>query len=97
MHIPEMKSIPEIAYDSLMARISDFQRRLADDEELGVVAYAGASILHVESVSRDGHMISFDGSDDQDRYSRIIQHYSQVAVQLVAVPKLRKEARRIGF
>jgi hypothetical protein len=35
--------------------------------------------------------------DEQDRQARIIQHYTQIRVQMVAVKKLGQQATRIGF
>jgi hypothetical protein len=42
-------------------------------------------------------MIVFEGVDIQNRVARLIQHYSQTNLQMVAVGKLAEQANRIGF
>jgi len=42
-------------------------------------------------------MITFDGVDGNENDSVLIQHFTQVNVQMVAIPKLQDEPRRVGF
>jgi hypothetical protein len=42
-------------------------------------------------------MILFLGQFPDGRRFELIQHYSQVSMLLVAVPKMKEEPRRIGF
>lgn len=95
--LPEIKSIPEMSFDSLAKEIKRFQDALPNDMEVGIFANSVGLPLHVESVRKSGQMVVFDGVDGEGRQARIIQHYTQVSVQMVAVKKLEAEARRIGF
>lgn len=94
----QIKSIPEQAIEDLMDRIREFQVELTDDQEMGLLASSAGDIIHITSISSDGgQIIVFKGIDGQGRVSRLIQHYTQISVQLLAVDKLADEARRIGF
>lgn len=42
-------------------------------------------------------MFVFSGFDNFGRTARLIQHFTQVNVQMVAVDKLNETASRIGF
>lgn len=92
-----MKSIPEYAFDDLNEEILSFQKSIADDMEVGVVASGGVAVIHIERFFINGQILVFDGVDPEGRKARLVQHYTQVNVQLIAVPKLRHEPRRIGF
>lgn len=94
LHIP---SVPEVAFEQLLKAMEDFQSNLSAEMEVGIVANGAGLILHVETVGRKGHMVAFNGTDSEGRVSALIQHYTQVNVQMVAVPKLDASARRIGF
>lgn len=95
--LPEIKTPPEAALEALLEQIKEFQEGLPDDMEVGIIANGGVLTLHVESIIPNWQIISFDGSDSEGRRARLIQHYTQINVQMVAVPKLTDEARRIGF
>ena len=92
--IPEMKSIPEHAFDALVEEMRRFQNKLQDDVEVGIVANGAGLVIHVNSLRFSSQMIVFDS---EGRDARLIQHYTQVNVQMIAVPKLEEEPRRIGF
>lgn len=94
---PYIKSIPESAFEALVEEMRHFQNALADDRELGIVANGAGLTLHVEQLRYSGQMIVFDGVDSEGRVASLIQHYTQVNVQMVAVEKLKAEANRIGF
>jgi hypothetical protein len=93
----EIKSIPEQAFEDLIEEIRRFQETLSDETEVGIFANGAGLPLHVESVRMANLMVVFDGVDGEGRQARIIQHYTQVSVQMVAVNKLQDEPRRIGF
>jgi hypothetical protein len=95
--LPEIKSIPEMSFDSLAKEIDRFQMLLPADMEVGIFANGAGLPLHVETVRMSGQMVVFDGVDGEGRQARIIQHYTQVGVQMVGVNKLEAKARRIGF
>ncbi len=92
-----IKSVPELAFSALAGQMDRFQDGLTADTEVGVIANGAGLILHVERVTYAGQMIVFSGTDSEGRRSTLIQHYSQINVQMIAVPKLNEEARRIGF
>ncbi|MGZ2411602.1 hypothetical protein ACUXST_000999 [Sphingomonas sp. F9_3S_D5_B_2] len=93
----QIKSIPESAFEDLVEEIRKFQDSLSKETELGVVANGGERTIHVESFRMAGQMVVFEGVDGEGRAARIIQHYTQVSVQMIAVNKLQSEAKRIGF
>ena len=93
----KIKSPGEYAYEELMTHIKEFQDTLAADVETGIDAAGGTGTIHVDGVGTDGLLIVFVGVDDQGRPTRLIQHHSQINVQVVAVKKLDPNARRIGF
>lgn len=97
LDLPQIKSVSESAYEALVERITDFQRMLKDDEELGIVANGAGSVIHVETLTRSNQMFTVDGTDSEGRFSRLIVHYTQTNLHLLAVPKLEAEPRRIGF
>ncbi len=92
-----MKSIPEYAFDSLVEEIQSFQDELSDEMEVGITAAGGGQTIYVTSLYQGDHMVVFKGTDEGGRNARLIQHYTQIAVQMVAVPKMQETARRIGF
>lgn len=95
--LEHMKSIPEMSFDALSREMKRFQEGLSDEMEVGIFANGAGLPLHVENVRMSGQMVIFHGVDGEGRQARIIQHYTQVSVQMVAVKKLQAEARRIGF
>lgn len=95
--MPDFKSIPEMAFDSMKDEIASFQRGLSDEDEVGVVANGAGLIIHVRYVRLSGQMFVFDGVDGDQREARLIQHYTQVNVQMIAVKKLEDAPQRIGF
>lgn len=92
-----MKSIPEYAYESLVEEIRAFQAELSDEYEVGITTGGGGPTIYVTSVQGGDLMIVLKGQDQEGRQAVLIQHYTQVSVQMVAMPKLADKARRIGF
>ncbi|UDF03286.1 hypothetical protein [Asticcacaulis sp. AND118] len=95
--IPTIKSAPEYAFDALRLEMKGFQSRLTDEFELGAVANGAGLIIYVSGVRLSGHMIIFEGEDANGHKAILIQHFTQVNVQMIAVPKQKDEPRRIGF
>lgn len=102
LFLPSAKALlapfpPELAYNALVERVSSIQTSLDDKQEIGVVANGAGLLIHVEKVERDGQLIVFSGEDPNGQRSWLVQHYTQLNVQIVAVPKTKPAARRIGF
>lgn len=95
--LPRMKSLPEFTYDSLVDEMAHFQNDLGPDEEFGIFPGGGQTIIHTTSVRLSGQLIVFKGTDANGNSARLVQHHSQIAVQMVAVPKLGDQPQRIGF
>lgn len=93
----EIKSIDEYAFEALVEEVDGFQRGLSADREVGISVNGTENIIHVRTIRHSGHMVVFEGTDTQGRDARLIQHYSQVHVQMTAVDKIGDEAKRIGF
>lgn len=93
--LPIIKSLPEQAFEVLNEEVKRFQDALSDEMETGITARG--SVIHIGRVSLNGQLLIFDGVDDNDNPARLIQHYSQIQIQITAVPKLAEKPRRIGF
>lgn len=89
--------ISESAFHSLLDRIKAVQDQLDPDHEIGIVANGAGLVVHVESILRDGQIFVFTGSEVNGNRSFLIQHYSQLNMQIISVEKIDKIARRIGF
>ena len=97
LSVRQVKSIPVKSFNSLVDEIKRFQEGLSSETEVGIFANGAGLPLHVESIRMSGQILIFDGVDSDSRHARIIQHYTQVSIQIVALNKLQPEARRIGF
>lgn len=95
--MPRIKSIPELAFEALITEIREFEATLTDQQELAIMAGPGGQMLYVSSIADGGQVIVFSGVDEQGRASRLLTHYTQISVQLVAAQKVNPTARRIGF
>lgn len=89
------------AHDRLILYIRDFERRLDQSQEIAM-GFAGgeAGVLRIEGIGySDPDILAFYGTDEDGFQTQLIQHVSQLAVFLRAVPKLTPEdpPRRIGF
>lgn len=87
-------------HERLANYIAEFENSLTEAEEVGahLVSFGHDMVFHIADVSYHGpDMIVFYGFDDHGKRVQLIQHYSQLSVLLVALPKLGSEARRIGF
>jgi hypothetical protein len=83
-----------------MPLIKSFQSSISDDVEVGISVVGSGSAapfrLRAMKVSNPDILI-FDGIDDRGNVVQLLQHYSQMALMLVAVPKLEERPFRIGF
>lgn len=87
-------------HERIVHQIMDFEKNLGPDHEIGGRFVEGPSSepLHIQNVASWGpDMIMFIGEFPDGRRFELIQHYSQVNMLLIAVPKMREEPRRIGF
>jgi hypothetical protein len=87
-------------HERIVHQIMEFEKNLGPDHEIGgrFVEGPSAEPLHIMNVASWGpDMVMFIGQFPDGRRFELIQHYSQVSVLLVAVPKMKEEPRRIGF
>ena len=87
-------------HQRLVHQIIEFEKHLGADLELGGRFVGGPTNepLHINNVASWGpDMIVFMGQYQDGRKFELLQHYSQVSVLLVAVPKMTEAPRRIGF
>jgi len=87
-------------HERLVHQIIEFEKNLGADLEVGgrFVEGPGSEPLHIVNIASWGpDMVLFIGQFADGRKFELIQHYSQVSVLLVAVPKMTEEPRRIGF
>jgi Family of unknown function (DUF6173) len=88
-------------HERLVHQIIEFEKGLGAGFEVGgrFVEGPGSEPLHITNLASWGpDMILFIGEYADGRKFELIQHYSQVSVLLMAVPKATdEEPRRIGF
>jgi hypothetical protein len=86
------------ALERINRLINSFQTGLAEDVEVGMsVVGSGAPFrLHSVRISNPDILI-FDGIDENNNVVQLLQNYSQMAIMLVAVPKLEEKPFRMGF
>ena len=88
-------------HERLVHQIIEFEKTIGPDHEVGgrFVEGPGSEPLHIANIASWGpDMILFVGQFPDGRKFELLQHYSQVSVLLVAVPKAAdEEPRRIGF
>lgn len=86
------------SFASVKKEVERFQRGLDENHEMGMLMAGGIGAIHLRSIKPvDPDLFAFDGLDESQRDVRVIQHYSQVSLVLVALPKLEDKAHRIGF
>lgn len=96
-YIPRVETPQVYAFEHLQKEVSKFQDELPDDCEVGISVNGADNVIHVHEIRRTGQMFVFSGFDNFGRTARLIQHFTQVNVQMVAVDKLNETASRIGF
>ncbi len=62
--LPQIKSVPEYAFDALAGQVTDFQGGLTPDQEVGISVSGSDSVVHVQTIRQAGQMIVFDGVDN---------------------------------
>jgi hypothetical protein len=100
---PPSKTNPaEWMFDRLIRLISDFEKGLSDQEEIGgrLTGAPGEGSFQIDDIGFWGpDLIMFYGKNKDGRPVRLIQHYNQLSVLLTSVPKQKpqEKPRRIGF
>jgi hypothetical protein len=88
------------ALERVVPLIETFQNTIGDEVEVGIsVVGSGSAVpfrLRAIRVS-DPDILIFDGINERGNVVQLLQHYSQMAIMLVAVPKLEQKPFRIGF
>lgn len=95
--LPQIKAPHEYAFDALSREVSKFQGTLSPETEVGISVSGADNVIHVRAIRQSGQMVVFEGMDNQNRTARLIQHFTQVNLQMIAVAKLDEQAKRIGF
>ena len=94
------RNLAREAFERLSQALTDFENSLTADEELGGT-YVGApseNWFHIHTVDYLGaELIRFYGLKKDGTRLQLIQHYTQLNVLFMAVPKANEEPRRIGF
>ena len=88
------------AYDVLMESITEFEKNLDSDHEVGarLVSFGSEMTFHITDIDCPVlHIIKFLGKNANNEDVQLIQHVSQLSVLLVAMKKLEDKPRRIGF
>lgn len=86
--IPKIIPIPNQAFTSLRDAVAEFQAAMPSDMEIGISVSGTDNIIHVAHIKLASMMVVFGGVDSQGRQAQVIQHYTQINVQLVAVPPI---------
>lgn len=87
-------------HQRLVHQIMEFEKNLGPEHEVGGRFVQGPSgePLHLSNVaSWSPDMILFMGEFADGRKWELMQHYSQVSLLLVAIPRTSDTPRRIGF
>jgi hypothetical protein len=88
------------AYERIIKYIREFEDGLDENHEVGarLVSFGQTLTFHIEDMGYHGpDIITFYGIAENEEHVQLIQHISQLSVLLVAVKKLGKKAKRIGF
>ena len=97
--LPETTIPAKWMYERLVRSIAEFEKKLDDTEEIGArLVTFGTDVFHIQDIGYWGpDIIKFYGVNVGGKPIELIQHYSQLSVLLVAVPKVSDKPRRIGF
>jgi hypothetical protein len=107
MKVP-MQSLYDVAkdnpaqwtYERLTKYIKEFENELDDEHEVGarLVSFGNAVTFYISKLGYYGpDIICFYGVGEKGEKFQLIQNISQLSVLLMALPKLEKKVRRIGF
>lgn len=97
--LADMPTKSATALATLQHRIDEFTVDLEEDQQVELVsasAPGGVSFYIQEREAASAEMISLKGFGPDARPIEIVQHYTQLNITLMAVPK-NAEARRFGF
>lgn len=86
-------------HERIVRMISEHEQRLSENEELGVYVVGGsAPPFHLRGISYSNpDILRFIGKDSNGNSVQLLQHYSQMGVMVVSMPKLEEKVFRIGF
>lgn len=97
VHIPEHRSPPECAFETIRYQVQGFEKELEHIEgSFSVSLTSGGYAMAVESIRLDGQLIIFAGRDESGIPLRVVQHYTQVSILLSKASPVG-EKRPIGF
>ena len=99
-NIARDKNPADYARERVTDLINSFQASIGDDVEVGisVVGSGSAAPFRLRGIKASNpDILIFDGVDAKGNVVQLLQHYSQMALMLVAVPKLEERPFRIGF
>lgn len=101
--IPEMpisKSDAEHTYDRLVSYITDFEKDLDNDHEIGarLVSFGETTTFHIQDIGYWGpNIITFTGLNSNGEKVKLIQNTAQLSVLLVAMKKLGDKPKRVSM
>ncbi|KAB2656275.1 hypothetical protein F9K94_17400 [Brucella tritici] len=97
--INERKNNPaEYMADRLLTLIKRQEQSLGEDKELGILVVGAGNAFHLRSIrASNPDMLIFTGLDAEGNGVQLIQHHTQAAVMLVALPKFEEKPFRVGF
>ena len=87
-------------YKRLVQQIIAFEKKLRPDQEVGgrFVTAPRDGPIHIQELGYwNPDIIIFHGTDVDGNAVELIQHHSQLSVQLCAVPIQKEQPRRMGF
>ena len=87
-------------HERIVRSINDFEADLDQDHEVGarLVTFGVDVTIHIDDVGYWGpDIIIFHGVNQDRKRVQLLQHISQLSVLLIAVDKIEKQARRIGY
>ena len=86
--------------ERLVKQIFAFEANLSADKEIGgrFVSSPRDGAIHIVDIGFwNPDMLIFHAKDADGKVIQLLQHHSQLSWLLCAVPKEKKEVRRIGF
>ena len=60
--------------------------------------FVGSSLFRIETLKASGDLLVMDGTDEEGRDVRLVEHHTQLSVYMIALPKQQEVSRRLfGF
>lgn len=100
LEISRPKIFADTMYSRIVKAISDFEKELKPDEEIGAqLASFGQSVtIAIEDIEyHNPYLIKIHGVTNQGHPCTLLQHMSQVNILLVALKAKGPDPKRIGF